>query len=302
MKVSEVVQFLQDSGAEFSLNNSRDFEIQAFVVPDELANNSIVWIKKAKNFNSTLFSKHNDVLIVTEEVINGGAGYSVLRCKHSKAVFFSILDKFFARQAAIGIDPTARVLTKNVGKNLTVGFCSFIGQDVILGDDVVIGNNVSIENKVVIGNGVHIFSGTVIGVDGFGFFKDGEDNNQRVPHYGGVIIGDNVEIGANCVVNRGTLGNTVIGACTKIDSLNHIAHNVMVGKNCLITGGVKIGGSAHIGNRCYLAPQCFVKNQVNVGNGCMINSGTIVVDDIEDGIVAHGRRRIKMDYRQLLNI
>lgn len=302
MKLSDVVVFLQKSEFEFSVDCDRDFEIQAFSTPDNVRDNCILWIKKASNFESDLLQRCKDVVIVTEETLPNSDNYVVVKCSRSKAMFFSILDKFFSRKYPCVIADSATVLTKNIGRNVTIGANSFVGPDVIICDNVKIGNNVSIENNVYIGDRTVIHSGTVIGIDGFGMFKDADGNNQRVPHYGAVRIGHDVELGANCVVNRGTLGDTTIGDYTKIDSAIHIPHNVVIGKNCMITSGARMCGSVRIGNGCYLAPFSCIKNQVRIGNNCMVNMNTVVVEDLSDGLIAQGKRRINMDYKLILNV
>lgn len=134
----------------------------------------------------------------------------------------------------------------------------------------------------------HIEAGARIGNEGFGFEKD--DNHQwtRFPHFGKVIIHNNVYIGANTCIDRGTLGDTVIGTGTKIDNLVHIAHNVVIGCNCLIIAQSMIGGSATIGDNVYIAPGCVIRDHINIGNNSFIGMGSLVTKDIPEGQVWMG--------------
>lgn len=301
MKVSDIRKYLAEQNISCDVRGETDFEINRFCVPQNIENNTMIWVKNKENIDWEAVNAHKNVLLVTADDVSPQDGITALIVPHSKAVFFGILDRFFAQKKVAQIAKTARVLSNSIGKNVSIGENAFIDENVIIGDNVIIGNNVSIENTVIIGDNTIIFSGTVIGSAGFGFYKDETGNNMRVPHYGRVIIGHDVEIGANCVVNRGTLGDTVIGDYTKIDSLNYISHNVIIGKNCLITTGVIIGGSSQIGDDSYLALGACIKNQVKVGKNSMVNMGTVLTDDLPDNTI-QGKRRIKMDYKMILNL
>ena len=169
------------------------------------------------------------------------------------------------------------------GKNVSIGAFSVIGQNVEIADGTTIHNNVSIGDNVVIGTNVVIYPqvaiyactnignnviidmGTVIGSSGYGYETE-NDVHHKIPQIGFVVIEDDVEIGANCTIDRGTIGNTVIGKGTKLDNLVHIAHNVKIGNGCLLMGLVGIAGSATVGNYCIFAGQSGVKNGINIGD------------------------------------
>jgi UDP-3-O-[3-hydroxymyristoyl] glucosamine N-acyltransferase LpxD len=132
--------------------------------------------------------------------------------------------------------------------------------------------------EVVPGVGVEIHPTAVIGKDGFGYHK-----GRRFPHVGGVLLYDGVHIGAHTCVDRGTLGNTVIMARTKVDNLVHIAHNVRIGMDCTIVAGTVIGGSAVIGDRVFIGINASIKNGVRIGNGATIGMGAVVLHDVPAG-------------------
>jgi UDP-3-O-[3-hydroxymyristoyl] glucosamine N-acyltransferase len=145
----------------------------------------------------------------------------------------------------------------------------YIGQRVVIGAETYIYPNVTILDNVLIGKRVIIGPGSVLGTEGFGYDKTGEVYT-RIPHKGKVVIEDDVEIGANVTIARAKIGETRIGAGTKVDCLVHIGHNVKIGKNCIIIAQVGIGGSAKLGNSVILAGQVGIKDHVEIGDNSVI--------------------------------
>ena len=168
----------------------------------------------------------------------------------------------------------------SIGKNTLIGHNTIIESNVIVGKNCVIGNNVLIKNSII-GNGVKILDGAVVGKKGFGFFP-GSKKNLRIPHIGMVIIEDNVEIGCNNTIDRGSLSNTVIGYNTFIDNQVHIAHNVNIGKNCIITAQVGFAGSAKVGDNVSIGGQVGISGHLSIGNNVQIGGGSGVVKNIPD--------------------
>ena len=177
---------------------------------------------------------------------------------------------------------------KNVllGKNVKIGVNSIIGHNTIIesnvriGSDCIIGNNTLLKNTII-GNSVRILDGSVIGKKGFGFFPN-KDKNFRYPHIGMVLIKDNVEIGCNNTIDRGSLSNTVIGKNTFIDNQVHIAHNVNIGENCVITGQVGFAGSSKIGDNVLIGGQAGISGHLTIGNNVNIGGGSGVIKNLPD--------------------
>lgn len=205
-----------------------------------------------------------------------------------------------------GIHETA-VVGKNVrlGKDAAVGAYTVIEDGVSIGDKTVIYphcyigrncriggggllySNVSVREEASIGERVIIHSGTVIGSDGFGFATV-EGVHHKIPQVGTVVIEDDVEIGANVAIDRARFDKTVIGKGTKIDNLVHIAHNVKVGKNCLIVAQVGISGSTTIGNNVILAGQVGLVGHIEIGDNCIVMAQSGVSKSMAPGTVAWG--------------
>ena len=158
-----------------------------------------------------------------------------------------------------------------IGDGCKIGSNAYIGEDTSLGNNCELYPNVSIYNNVSIGSRVIIHSGTTIGSDGFGYVTI-NNIHEKIPQIGDVIIKDDVEIGSNCSIDRATIGSTIVGEMTKIDNLVHIAHNVKIGKGCLITAGFAVAGSTEIGDFCTFAGQVGVAPHLKIGNNSIVAS------------------------------
>jgi UDP-3-O-[3-hydroxymyristoyl] glucosamine N-acyltransferase len=212
--------------------------------------------------------------------------------------------KFFApvlKPAAEGIDPSANLgrdvkIAKKVsiGPNVVVsdrveiGENSVIGSGCKIGENSKVGKNCRLDSNVVVyhncclGDSVIVQANSTIGSTGFGYsFIEGSP--KLIPHNGGVVIEDFVEIGANCCIDRAKFGNTRIGAGTKIDNLVQIAHNVIIGKCCLIVGQAGIAGSCKLGDGVVLGGQVGLADNIEIGDGAMVSGQAGVVNDIKAG-------------------
>lgn len=181
--------------------------------------------------------------------------------------------------AAIGRDVT-------VGARCHIGPCAVIGHGVSIADDCRIGAIAAI-SYARIGSRVKIGTGVSIGGEGFGFVPS-PTGLMRMSQLGRVIIEDDVEIGENSAVDRGALGDTVIGAGTKIDNLVHIAHNVRIGRHCIITAQVGIAGSSVVGDQTMIGGQTAIKDHITIGARVKIVPQSGIIRDISDGETVGG--------------
>ena len=175
-----------------------------------------------------------------------------------------------------------------IGDNATIGAEAWIGASCVIGMGASVGAGSRLFPSVTIGEGARVgarvllHSGVRIGGDGFGYvFRDGV--HAKIPHVGGCVIEDDVEIGSNSTIDRGSIDDTVIGAGTKIDNLVHVAHNVRVGRKCLLMAHVGIAGSARIGDGCILAGQAGIGGHVVIGAGARIGGQAGVFGDVPAG-------------------
>lgn len=192
------------------------------------------------------------------------------------------------------IDPTAKIgdlvyigAYTVIGANVEVGDGTKIYPHVFLDDNVKIGEETIIYANTVIypdchiGNHCIIHAGTVIGSDGFGFAPDSEGRFNKIPQLGNVIIEDDVEIGANAVIDCATMGSTVIHKGCKLDNLTQIAHNVIVGEHTAMAAQTAVAGSAKIGSHCIFGGQCGVVGHISIADGCTFGARTGVCGPIK---------------------
>lgn len=230
------------------------------------------------------------------------ASKTVIRVKNPRVAFAKALALFFPEPAfAAGVHPSAVIAASaqinpsahigphctvgervRIGANVVLESGNFIGNDSSLGEDTRLFPNVTIYPRSEIGRRVRIHAGAVIGSDGYGYVQD-NGIHRKVPQIGHVVIGDDVEIGANVTVDRGALGATRIGRGTKIDNLVQIAHNVVLGEHCLIIAQSGVAGSSKLGNYVIMAGQSGVAGHLKIGNQVTIAAQAGVMTDIPDG-------------------
>jgi UDP-3-O-[3-hydroxymyristoyl] glucosamine N-acyltransferase len=226
----------------------------------------------------------------------------LIRVPNARVAFAKALALFFPEpKFASGIHPTTVVAksaqidpTAHIGPHCAVGERvklgensvlqggNFVGDDSKLGDDVNLFPSVTIYPRTEIGKRVRIHAGTVVGSDGFGYVLDG-GVHRKVPQVGNVVIGDDVEIGANVTIDRGALGSTVIGKGTKIDNLVQIAHNVEIGEHCIVIAQAGISGSTKLGKYVILAGQVGLAGHLKIGDQVTVAAQSGVMHDIPDG-------------------
>ena len=163
----------------------------------------------------------------------------------------------------------------------------FVGEGARIDDDCIIYPNVYIAHHISVGKRVIIHAGASLGSDGFGYVTDG-GKHHKIPQVGGVIIEDDVEIGANSAVDRATLGNTVIKKGTKIDNQVQVAHNVTIGEHCILAGQVGIAGSTTLGNYVVLGGGAGTADHITIGDRVMAGGRSAIARDVEAGQVISG--------------
>ncbi len=214
----------------------------------------------------------------------------------------SLLPRLYPQQIpTAGVASTARIAKgASIGQRVSIGEYAVIGKGATIGDGAAIGAHSVVGDRVSIGKdarlwpGVTIYAGTIlgaramiqsgarIGCDGFGYvFRDGA--HQKIPHVGGCIIGDDVEVGANSTIDRGSIDDTVVGNGTKIDNLVHVGHNVRIGQKCLLIAQVGVSGSTQIGDGAILGGQAGIAGHLTIGAGARVAAQAGVFGDVPAG-------------------
>ncbi|MDZ4713170.1 MAG: UDP-3-O-(3-hydroxymyristoyl)glucosamine N-acyltransferase [bacterium] len=257
--------------------------------------------------SNPLYEKYFDntkagAVIVSEnhKVIQKRPGVSIVRVADPYLSFLKLLEMFdTGNDVENGIADNCVIGEEtSLGKNVSIGNFVSIGKNCVIGDNVRIHSNCSIENKVSIGdnciihpnvsiykgcevgNNVIIHSGAVIGTDGFGYAKEENGSYKKIPQTGNVVIEDNAEIGANCCIDRATMGETRICKGVKLDDQITIAHNVYIGENTVIAAQAGIAGSTKIGKRCMIGGQAGIVGHIEICDDVIIGASVGVSKSI----------------------
>ena len=263
---------------------------------------SYLYSKKYEKFLES--SEAAAVVVSDESLIKNKDGLVV---DEPRLAFVKILEFFSEKiDQYANIDKTAQISSSSIiGSKVNIGANVVIGKNVIIDDNVSIGPNSVIDSRSIIGKNTKIFSnihlyqdsiigsdciihsGVVIGADGYGFVSL-EDEHIKIPQLGKVVIGNNVEIGANSTIDCGTIGDTMIGDMCKLDNGVQIGHNVSIGKGCLLTAHVTIAGSTKIGEFCAFGGQAGAVDNVTIGNRAIFACYTAVTKDLPGGKMYSG--------------
>jgi UDP-3-O-[3-hydroxymyristoyl] glucosamine N-acyltransferase LpxD len=249
-------------------------------------------IKFANSYNESLVVQLNESLscfVIAHPDFSGKLDVPHVLSKSPRLDFCRLANHLFKISYKPVIESSA-VIGDNVtlGENIYIGHNVVIEDDVEIGSDTVILHNVVISAKSVIGRGCLIKSGCVIGQRGFGFERDEIGVPISFPHFGSVIIGNYVEIGALNTLVAGALSNTVIEDHVKTDDHVHIAHNVEIGQKTLIAACAEISGSAVIGEQVWLGPNCSVIDGIKIDDKALVGIGSVVRKCVEKSSVVAG--------------
>jgi UDP-3-O-[3-hydroxymyristoyl] glucosamine N-acyltransferase len=242
------------------------------------------------------------VIIGKDFALTGPVKTTLVRVADAQGAFAKVLEMYNTiKLDKKGVSPQAVISDgATLGDNCYVGALAFIGENVKLGnnvkiypqsyigDNVTIGDNttvfanVTIYSDCVVGEKCIIHSGTVIGSDGFRF-ATGPGGGAKIPQIGNVVIEDDVEIGANCAIDRATLGSTILRKGVKFDNLIHIAHNVEVGENTYYAAGGVVAGSTRIGKNCMFSGQVGIIGHLKIADGTIIAAQSGISKDTKPG-------------------
>ncbi len=194
----------------------------------------------------------------------------------------------FRRHPFAGVHPRAFVdPSAAVGPGTVIYPGAYVGPETRVGADCVIYPNAVIYDRCVVGDRVILHAGSVIGADGFGYATSG-GVHHKIPHVGNVVLGDDVEVGANATVDRAALGSTTVGAGSKIDNLATLGHNVKAGVGCLVVAQAGVAGSTTLGDYVVLGGQAGLAGHITLGDQVMVGAQCGVIGDVEAKQIVHG--------------
>ncbi len=287
------------SGKDKSIGNRK---INGVAPLNTAGSEEISFLDNPKYLETFKLTKAGACIIHEKHQHHAPADVALLISNNPYLSFAMVTDAFHpVKTTETGVSPKANIdTTAKIGKNCTIEPGSYIGPDVKIGNDTYIGPNsvisrgVTIGKKCYIGNlvslafcdvgdNVILHNGVRIGQDGFGFATSPDGKHVKVPQVGRVIINNDVEIGANSCIDRGSGPDSVIGEGTKIDNLVQIGHNVQIGKGCIIVSQVGISGSTKLGDYVVLAGQVGLAGHLKIGAGARIAAQSGVMHDIPPG-------------------
>jgi len=306
--IEEIIKWFKEQGNKTVLSNQNlSQEIIAPKAIDSAVIDNISFLNaKNKDRVPELLIKAQCKIVILEssladkELINSIQGMSFIFSDNPKADLLLFCKNFLGFDQKIEkteIHSSASIAESAVlGKNIIVSTNVVIGDKVEIGDNCQIGSNTVIESNTILGDNVEIGSNSVIGGVGFGYAQD-ELTKQyvRFPHYGRVIIHNNVSIGNNTCIDRGSLSDTIMHDGVKIDNLVHIAHNVKIGKNTLIIANAMIAGSVIIGENCWIAPSSCIRNGITIGDNVTVGLASTVTKNIGSSQTVMGSPAVSIE-------
>ena len=302
MKINEIISKFSEK--DFEIIGNLNLEVKNICSIFEQKEESCTWVSSERQINWKEDISCSKLLIVTSDEtiknLHSDKKFNniVFLLTQNPKYFFSEIFKILIFQGYIssgswnGCD---RFSNENFFNNL-----SFIADGVInTQKGIKIGPGTFIHECVEIQNNVLIGPGNSIGGDGFGFYENYEGKSFRMPHIGKVILEENVELGANVNIDRGTIGDTILKNNVKVDALVHIAHNVVIGKNTKIVANAMLCGSCTIGDNSWIGGNTIVREGLKIGNDCLVGIGSVVTKNIPDNEVWAGNpakfiRKIKL--------
>lgn len=290
VKAFELYNFMKRFGNDVSLVGDEEAKITGISSLANYKEGSLTWIKPGTDIGENQKVALTAVVLSKEIDVSASVKFYV---NNPKFFFFKAAELLVGSSNNAVIAPSA-VLSESakIGKGVSIGPYSCIGKNTVIGENTQIGSHVIIENDVIVGNNCCIKSGAIIGGKGFGYSKV-DDLYFPIPHYGGIVIGNYVDIGSNTCIDKGTLDNTIIKDGVKIDNLCHIAHNVIIEENCCIVANTTIGGSVKISKGSYVGISASIQNQKKIGTGSIVGMGAVVTKDVlENHVVAFSPARV----------
>ena len=279
---SEIAEFLgkEISGEDIVIYNPSNC--------DNIKDNTMLYIESPEIIKKVDLSGHSEILLFVKNEISGYDNIVQIVTEEPLNDFLKTIEKFFTIEIPQIIHEKATIEKgAKIGKEVKISAGCYIGADVEIGEGTVIWENSIIKGKVKIGKNCNIKSNSTIGSDVFNFVFT-NDRWEQFPQIGEIMIEDDVWIGANSSVEKGTMGDTIIKKGTRVDDLVQIGSNCFIDENCLIAAGSIISRDVKIGKNCFIAPNVSIRDRVKIGDNVTIGIGAVVIKDVKPDITVAG--------------
>jgi UDP-3-O-[3-hydroxymyristoyl] glucosamine N-acyltransferase len=320
--IGELVKYLSDKGLRVNLTGNPEAVVHRVNTLEDAQPGDITFLANRKYFN--LIRETKATAIILPETISGPDHLVQIKADDSYFGICLLIELIHGhrKHPFIGIDPAAKIDSEvkignnpaiaagvticgnvTIGDNVVIYPGCFIGPDCEIGDNLILYPNVSVYDQTVIGNNVTIHAGTVVGEDGFGYSTH-KGLHHKIPQIGNVIIEDDVEVGANCAIDRAGIGSTILGKGTKFSNLIAIGHGTKVGPHCMLVAQVGIAGSTKLGHHVTLGGQVGVVGHIAIGDNVTVGAKSGVINNVDEGQTLLGQPALPIQdtKRQILMV
>ena len=278
-------------------NENYDFEVYWPASLDNLKNNAVMFVNSRNVHRINCLELVNECIIyvpndyiIPEKIKNSNVVINVPDPRTSYCLFYreNNIKHLPLQEKCVNIAGALIADSAKVDETSIIMPFTYVGGNVTIGNKCYIGSGCKLVGSVHIGNNVVIRENTVIGADGLSTDRDSEGRAATMPQFGGVVIEDDVQVGANCVIARGAIDNTIIRRGSKIDNSTFISHNVVIGEDTFIVGETIMFGGASTGNSVFISGNSTIRNKVNIGSNAIVGMGSTVTKDVAPGITVFG--------------
>lgn len=285
---SEIALFAESELSAIVPSGISDFEVYGVSTLQNLAPNHLAFAKLVEPEFLARIETVKDVAVIVP-LDAPGAKLPFLRVENPRRAFAKLAEHFFVPRYEPGIHPSAVIdESADIDSSASVGPFCVIGPNCKIGARTALKSHVTLSRNVIIGDDCVIWSHAVIGDDGFGIERSQQGVQKRLPHFGGVVLGNGVHIGNMAAIVSGTIEPTTIGDGTMVDNLVHIAHNCRIGQNCQIIACAEVSGSVIIDDNVTLGPNSSVIQKISIGANSISGVGTVIIKSVPENVVVAG--------------
>lgn len=287
ISIQEIIDFLGDNILNL-YGNTKGVFVDNIADAERVNETTLDWINSSKLNKQQIAEVSNAKVLLVDPTIEYSSKLQnddkvIIIVEKPKKTLAEIIAKFFIEVKSHFIHPNAVISNEaKIDETAFIDAGCVIGK-ALIGKNTVIRANVCIYDDVVIGDNCIVQAGAVIGTDGLGCTREDNGTLIKFPHIGGVIIGNNVEIGANCQIAKGALSDTIISDGCKLNGMCFIAHNCVLEKNVWITGSTMLSGSTRVGANATIFSNVVVREQIRIGENAIIGMGSVVTKNIPEG-------------------